>query len=300
MDTILPMKRWLSFLRMTYAEMIVPGLVALGAALLVPFFLFVWDVPKWLALTPVAAFLGANFWGWTASFRRLRALEDLPLSRIASCAQGYARLEGKAAVFPGKPIVAPVSRQPCAWYHYVVITFDANGEQQSRSEEETEWSFAMKDASGECIVDPAGAEIIPSRVSQYRDKAQHWIERSILAGDPISVIGHFATASPDVSEEEIRFRVGELLTQWKRERTYTEAEWEGVRVQARAQVMAEIAQAPPLAQNRIEKPADDRPFLISGEPADQLERDLTIWATIHAFLFVAGVATLAWIYFRYF
>ena len=294
------MKRWLSFLRMTYAEMIVPGLVALGAALLVPFFLFVWDVPKWLALTPVAAFLGANFWGWTASFRRLRALEDLPLSRIASCAQGYARLEGKAAVFPGKPIVAPVSRQPCAWYHYVVITFDANGEQQSRSEEETEWSFAMKDASGECIVDPAGAEIIPSRINQYRDKVQHWIERSILAGDPISVIGHFATASPDVSEEEIRFRVGELLTQWKRERTYTEAEWEGVRVQARAQVMAEIAQEPPLAQNRIEKPADDRPFLISGEPGDQLERDLTIWATIHAFLFVAGVATLAWIYFRYF
>jgi len=294
------MKRWLSFLRMTYAEMIVPGLVALGAALLVPFFLFVWDVPKWLALTPVAAFLGANFWGWTASFRRLRALEDLPLSRIASCAQGYARLEGKAAVFPGKPIVAPVSRQPCAWYHYVVITFDANGEQQSRSEEETEWSFAMKDASGECIVDPAGAEIIPSRINQYRDKVQHWIERSILAGDPISVIGHFATASPDVSEEEIRFRVGELLTQWKRSRTYTEAEWEGVRVQARAQVMAEIAQEPPLAQNRIEKPADDRPFLISGEPGDQLERDLTIWATIHAFLFVAGVATLAWIYFRYF
>ena len=114
------MKGWLSFLRMTYAEMIVPGVLALAAALFVPFFLFVWDVPKWLALTPAAAFIGANFWGWTASFRRLRALEDQPLSRIASCAQGYARIEGKAAVFPGKPLYAPVSRQPCAWYHYVV------------------------------------------------------------------------------------------------------------------------------------------------------------------------------------
>src|SRR5258706_6103783 len=113
-------------------------------------------------------------------------------------------------------------------------------------------------------------------------------------------MGHSVTSSPDVTDEEIRYRVGERFPEWKRERTYTEAEWEGVRVQARAQVMAEIAQEPPLAQNRIEKPADDRPFVISGEPGDQLERDLTLWAAIHAFLFVAGVATLAWIYFRYF
>ena len=93
------MKRWLSFLRMTYAEMIVPVLVALGSASVLLLFLFERDSPRWLLLAPVAGFLGANFWGWTASFRRLRALEDLPLSRIASCAQGYARLEGKAAVF---------------------------------------------------------------------------------------------------------------------------------------------------------------------------------------------------------
>ena len=294
------MKRWFSFLRMTYAEMIVPVVVALASVSVLLIFLYEWDSPRWLLLAPVVGFLGANFWGWTASFRRLRALEDLPLSRIASCAQGYARLEGKAGVFPGKPIFAPVSRAPCAWYHYRVVTFDANGEVKDDTVDESVWSFSMRDASGECIVDPAGARIFPAHVREYRDKYQHWVERSILAGDPIAVIGNFATAAPDVSEEEIKFRVGELLTQWKRERTYTEAEWDGVRAQARAQVMAEIAEAPPLAQNRIEKPADDRPFVISGEPSEQLERDLTIWAAIHAFLFVGGVATLAWLYFRYF
>jgi hypothetical protein len=170
-------RRGFSFLRMTYAEMIVPVVVALASVSVLALFLFEWNSPRWLLLAPVAGFLGANFWGWTASFRRLRALEDLPLSRIASCAQGYARLEGKAQVFPGKPIYAPVSRQPCAWYHYIAITFDIGGEEQSRTEETTEWSFAMTDSSGECIIDPAGAEIIPSRVSQYRDKEQHWIER---------------------------------------------------------------------------------------------------------------------------
>ena len=298
------MKRWASFLRMTYAEMIVPVVVALASVSVLLLLLFEWHAPRWLLLAPVAGFLGANFWGWTASFRHLRALEDLPLSRIASCAQGYARLEGKAGVFPGKPgeapLISPVTRQPCAWYHYTVVTFDMNGEQKDRTVDESIWSFSMRDTSGECIVDPAGAEIIPVRVTQYRDKAQHWVERSILAGDSLSVIGQFTTASPDVSEEEIKFRVGELLSEWKRERSYTEAEWDGVRAEARARVMAQIAQEPPLAQNRIEKPADDRPFVISGEPTDQLERDLTIWAAIHAFLFVAGVATLAWLYFRFF
>jgi len=110
------MKRWFSFLRMTYAEMIVPVVVALASASVLLLFLFE-KSPRWLLLAPVAGFLGANFWGWTASFRRLRALEDLPLSRIASCPQGYSRLEGKAAVFPGKPIYAPVSQAPRSSRH---------------------------------------------------------------------------------------------------------------------------------------------------------------------------------------
>jgi hypothetical protein len=65
-------------------------------------------------------------------------------------------------------------------------------------------------------------------------------------------------------------------------------------------VEADLARDPPRPQNRIEKPADDRPFLISAEGRDQLERDLMIWAWLHALLFVGGVAAVAWLYFRYF
>ena len=75
------MKRWFSFLRMTYAEMIVPVVVALASVSVLLIFLYEWNSPRWLLLAPVAGFLGANFWGWTASFRRLRALEGIAAGR---------------------------------------------------------------------------------------------------------------------------------------------------------------------------------------------------------------------------
>jgi hypothetical protein len=305
--------RGLSFLRMTYAEMIVPVAIALGAAALLVVLLIAWDPPWAVALLPAAAFIGANFWGWTVSYRRLQALEDAPLSRIASCAQGYARLEGRAAVFPGKPLRAPVSNQPCCWYRYVVSTVDAGGRVDTREVEETDWSFAMNDGSGECIVDPAGARVLPVRTNRYRDKNQAWTEHVILPGDPLCVIGQFTTSSAAISEAEIEFRTGQLLVEWKRDMkslmqryppshatTYSEREWDEVRKGARREVERAIAHDPPQPQNRIEKPGDDRPFLISAEPRAQLALDLTIWAWLHAFLFVGGVAALAWLYLRYF
>ncbi len=290
-------QRWFGFLRLTYAEMIAPLGVALAAALVLVV-LLVWRVPPgWAVLTPLAAFIGASFWGWTASFRRLRALEDVPRSHIGTCAQGYSRLEGRAAVFPGKPLLAPISQQPCCWYRYVVVTFDAEGHAHTEAKEETEWSFAMRDETAECIVDPAGAQIFPVRVQSYRDKSQHWTEHAIFPGDPLCDLGHFATASSGMSEAEIEFRTGQLLAEWKHVRQYTVAEWDGVRAQARREVEAAMVREP--AQNRIEKPADDRPFIISAEPRDDLERDLLIWAWIHAVCFVGGVAALAWVYFSY-
>ncbi|HYL89615.1 MAG TPA: hypothetical protein VEU32_12730 [Burkholderiales bacterium] len=294
-------QRWFGFLRLTYAEMIAPLVVALAAAGALAVMLITWGPtwvpPEWALLTPAIAVIGANFWGWTASFRRLRALEDVPRSHIGTCAQGYARLEGRAAVFPGKPLLAPVSQQACCWYRYELVTFDAEGHAHTEAKEETEWSFAMRDETAECIVDPAGAQIFPVRVQSYRDKSQHWTEHAIFPGDPICVVGQFTTAISGVSEAEIEFRVGQLLAEWKRHRQYTEAEWDGVRAQARREVEAAMVREPP--QNRIEKPSDDRPFIITAEARDDLERDLLIWAWIHASCFVGGVAMLAWLYFRF-
>jgi hypothetical protein len=309
--TILPMLgRWFGFLRMTYAEMVLPLGVALLSAVALAVLLIVYVRAEWALLAPVITFIAASFWGWTAAFRRLRALEDLPTSHIGTCPQGYSRLEGRAQVFPGKPLFAPVSKRSCCWYRYTVVTMNDEGQAQSRETEETDWSFAMKDATGECVVDPAGAQIIPIHSTRYRDKRQQWHEEAIFPGDELCVVGHFTTAQSGISEAEVQFRVGELLAEWKRDMksllarfppghstTYSEREWDAVRTAARREVESTLLHEPP--QNRIEKPADGRPYIISTESPDGLERDLLIWAWIHALFFVAGVAALAWIYFRY-
>jgi hypothetical protein len=307
----LPAASWFSFLRMPAAHIYVPALVALMATIaLVPLTLS-GSAPRTVLLVPSLAILAATFWGWMAAYRRLQALDDIPLSRIASAAQGYARLEGRAALFPGKPLRSPLTQQPCCWYSYRSITYDNEGQVKESEHETTDWSFMMTDGSGECVVDPAGARIVPLRVRRYKDKYQLWREEVILAGDPLTVIGDFTTSGQSTSESDIDFRTGELLAQWKRNMaellrrfppsqssTWSEREWEEVRLAARRSVQHDAARETE-GQNRIEKPRDGRPFLISAEPPEQLARDLLIWTWFHAVAFVCGVGVLAWLYVRY-
>lgn len=308
----LPSAGWFSFLQSPGPHIWVPALVALMATIALVPLIIKGSAPRALLLLPSLALLAATFWGWVAAYRRLQALDDIPLSRIGSAAQGYARLEGRAAVFPGKPLRSPLTQQPCCWYSYRSVTYNEQHEVKSSEHETTDWSFMMSDGSGECVVDPAGANIVPLRVRRYQDKYQYWHEEVILPGDPLTAIGSFTTSGQSVSDSDIDFRTGELLAQWKHDMaellrrfppaqgsTWSEKEWEEVRLAARRTVQHDVARQDQ-SQNRIERPADGRPFLISAEPPEQLARDLAIWAWFHALAFVGGVGALAWLYLRYF
>jgi len=304
---------WLSFVGMAPGELQASFSAGLAALFVLIAMLALWRVPAWALLVPPAAFIGASFWGWLAAYRRLQALEDLPLSRIATAAQGYVRLMGRAALFPGQPLLSPVGREACCWYSYRVVTYDNEGRVKSTDHEETDWSFTMTDAGGECVVDPAGARMLPVRKNSYRDKYQSWTERVILPHDPLCVLGEFTTSGQSVTELDLEFQTGQLLAEWKkdmralRERFapaqaegWTPAEWENVRLAARREVERTLTRGPSQGQNRIQKPADGRPFVISAESPEALERNLAIWSWLHAFGFVLGVGALAWVYLRYF
>ena len=304
---------WFSFLRMARSELGVSFGAAMGAAMLLFAMQFFFDPPAWAFPLPAAAFIGASFWGWMASYRRLQAIEDVPLSRIATCAQGYARIEGRASVLPGQPLMGPVSRQQCCWYRFRVAKLNSKGEEVSSEVEETDWSFMMADGNAECVVDPVGAHIVAVREQGYRDTEQVMTERAIFPGDALFVLGEFRTSGASLSEYDIDLRTGQVLGEWKKDMAalwrrfppaegsaYTPPEWEQVRQAARQEVEAEIARQPAEGQNRVARPADGRPFVISAESADQLKRDLAVWSWLHAGAFVAGVGGLAWFVLRYF
>ena len=52
----------------------------------------------WLIILPLIAAL--SVWAWTAMFRRYRAVGDTPTSQVASAAQGYVELSGRAQYPP--------------------------------------------------------------------------------------------------------------------------------------------------------------------------------------------------------
>lgn len=294
---------WFSFLAMARAEFLVP-LATIGLAavvLVVVLVLGLAEARAWVFLTPLLAFMGATFWGWLGCNRRLQALEDLPTSRIGSAAQGYVRLEGRAGSFPGQPTRSPLTQVVCCWYSYKIVHCDDQGHPKSHEEDTSEWSFTMSDGSGECVVDPAGARLVPVRTQRWRERNFHYVEKTIMPRDPIVVMGQFSTSAAGATDRDIETRVGDLITGWKKDMPslvqrfdlnadgeLSVQEFEQVRAAALAEVRAELARNPPRPQNLVARPGDGRPFIISAESTPRLRRDLKIWAWLHLALFLAG------------
>jgi hypothetical protein len=301
---------WFGFISLARMEFRGPIAAAVAAAAAMTLLLTLREadnLPPWMLASPALAFLGTTLWGWIASNRQLQALDDYPLSKIGSAPQGYVRLEGQAAAFPGSPLESPLTHRSCCWYSYQLVERDDERGKSVREEHDTsEWSFVMNDGSGTCVVDPAGAELVSVRVKKWREGKFDYIERLILPGDPLFVLGQFATAGAMVNESDIEFRVGELISEWKKEMPTLiqrfdlrsdgrigEQEWERVRKQARREIEANFARNPPQSQNSISRPGDGRPYIISAESRARLEREIKIWAWIHLSCFLLGVACLA-------
>src|SRR6202047_5632162 len=121
----------------------------------------------WEAAGVLAAIACWALYKFAASVRRDRYLEDTPLVRIRSAAQGYVKVFGRAKAASGHATVAPLSSRACVWWSYSVE------EKQRNAKGETTWRsidsassivpFVLADADGECLVGPANAEMKPTK-----------------------------------------------------------------------------------------------------------------------------------------
>jgi len=190
--------------------------------------------------------------GFYQAFRRLwkaRVIEDAPTAKVRSAHQGYVELIGEAQAMRGEPIIAPLSKLACCWYRYTIESKEGGKWRLSRKEV-SDGLFLLRDDTGECIVDPEGAEVTPSskRVwygdgndpitvvmpprgaegvalgpvimrssagslnSRYR-----YTEELIVAGDRLYALGEFKTLD-DIDHHQSRSEMlGALLRDWKRD-----------------------------------------------------------------------------------
>lgn len=123
-----------------------------------------------LAWTVILALVAAlSLVAWTATFRRWRAVADTPTSQVSAAAQGYAELVGKGTSHPGLKVFTPFSHRPCCWYRFRA---ERRGDERSGwrtvIEGETFETFLLHDATGACVVDPDGAEVLTRHQRTWR------------------------------------------------------------------------------------------------------------------------------------
>jgi hypothetical protein len=287
----------------------------------------------WIATLIVLLLATAAFYGLFRFFHRARLMEDIPTSRIRSAAQGYVELDGTAELMEGEPIIAPLTGQRCTWFSYKIEERDEHsGGKGGHSRWNTIDSgtsdnlFLIKDETGECVIDPEGAEVTPSVKNSWYGNSPGWsaglpsskslfstgryryTEKRIQPADPLYAIGLFRTLGGSQELPNTREEIRHLLNLWKRDQPgllqrfdangdgqIDVKEWEAVRNAARKQVQKEQRERFHRPVHHIMTRPEDRqhPYILSVLPQEHIVARMKIYAglSLTGFLISGAVAT---------
>lgn len=255
----------------------------------------------------LAAVAAISFAAWLSAQRRWRAIGDTPTSKIASAAQGYAELFGLGRAIGGTPVISPVSGMNCLWYRYLVerrqgdkLVVEESGESDA--------SFILDDGSGECLVDPQGAEMLVTRRERWNRGDRRYTQWWLQERDRIYALGEFRTRGGHDLHLDAAGDVRALIDEWKRDRAGLMKrfdlngdgeigleEWELARRHAQrevARVHREARLQPEV--HLLQQPSDGRLYLISDLDPGKLARRYLLWSAAHFALFLVGLVGAGW------
>lgn len=269
----------------------------------------------------------AGIWMWFRSMKRARLIEDTPTSRCRSAAQGYVELVGTQQLMPGDPIRAPLTGRQCTWWEYCI---EEKRTTYSKGRSKTRWVtidkgvseslFLIRDDTGDAVIDPDSAEVIPSASDTWYGSS-HWPkgppvggnifggryrykERRMHEADLLYAIGYFQTQSAHHQPAHRAQETAALLADWKRDQgmllqrfdknrdgQIDMNEWEKARELAEAQINARIREeALDPGVHLMSRPPDGRPFILSVVPETDLTRRFRRQAVAWLMLFFASGA----------
>lgn len=183
-------------------------------------------------------------------FSRARLIENAPTAKIRSAHQGYVELVGEVQPMAGEPMLAPLTGIPCCWYRYKI---EKRGSKHWHSVESdtSDALFLLHDETGDCLLDPEGAEVTTSdrttwyghsryphaRPDRVKRRPQttlrrvadllnrdigggryRYCEERIYAGDQLYAIGLFKSRDELDQRQQREEQVRGLLRTWKQDR----------------------------------------------------------------------------------
>lgn len=289
---------------------------------------------RWVALAfSLMALVGGAWWCiWRLS--QAHHLRDTPTSKIRSAAQGFVELCGVLHE-QGMPQQAPLTRQACLWWRYRIEEYRRAGKNSRWQVVESATSDAwllLDDGSGQCLIDPLGAEVRPATRQVWEGSLRHplgeapsgfrallsfgkryrYTEERLHAGQPLYAIGWLQTQGGGRQANNEQRRQAELIRQWKadypdllrrfdrnRDGQLDAQEWQRVQLAARLEAQEEqqrAVQAP--LQQVLSKPAEGLPYILSCAGEDELLRKFYWQALGGALLCLAGAAASHWLWQR--
>jgi hypothetical protein len=289
----------------------------------------------WLIVAALAAAAAYSFWYAFKAWAKNRVIEDTPTSRVRSAAQGYVEISGLSVLPANCHNTAPLTKIPCAWWRYKIEERRYAGRSRSwctiQGDTSTE-PFLLDDGTGQCLIDPRGAEVFPGASDVWYGPSEwpevripggtgilgrladalltdkyRYTEYRLQAHEHVYAIGAFRSLG-GAGAEDTETAAANLLHEWKKNQaallarfdtnhdgTLSAAEWEQARAAARRQVLdGRAAEVRPPSVNVLGDPMDGRAFLLAASDGETLARRFRRRAVAGIGGFVGSCAALTW------
>ncbi|WP_324731637.1 GIDE domain-containing protein [Pseudomonas paeninsulae] len=274
----------------------------------------------------------AGAWWSLKRWSQARQLLDTPTSKIRSAAQGYAEFYGVLAALADAPVRAPLTGKPCLWWRFKIEEYQSSGKNRSWRVAESGSSEAwlrLSDGTGDCLIDPRGAEVRPAIREVWQGNLRHplgpaksrllsWLgsgkryrysEERLQVGQPLYAIGDFRSSGGGRQARDLEVAQSAVIRQWKgdfsgllqrfdsdRNGRLDEQEWNRVRLAAQLEAEDRHRQeSSQPAQHHLGKPAESRPFILANAGEDELARHFHWQAAGGAALCLVGALATAWL-----
>ncbi len=170
---------------------------------------------------------------------------------------------------------------PCLWQVYTITRGDKTVERAR-----TKQPFILQDASGSCVIFPAGATVIASSSAYPRQGDLRANIRYLKPGCGLYVLGQMRTVGGDNNHYDLDKETNKILRQWKQNQQQLVAdydtdsdgridsqEWEAARLKARKQAKRQIdLKRQGAITHEIRKPDNGMPLVISDREPKSLQR----------------------------
>lgn len=288
------------------------------------------DLGQFFSLALAAALCIGGAWICIGRWSRARHLLDTPTSRIRSAAQGYVELVGILRELGVPQPTAPLTGEHCLWWRYCIEEYRSNGKRSSWNVLERGTSEAwlrLADTTGECLIDPRGADVHPAFRKVWTGSLRHprgvapsgWLgllssgkryrytEERLHDGEPLYAIGDFRTTGGGRHGLDLSSAKREVIRQWKGDYAgllqrfdsnadgqLDEQEWNRVHLAARLEAEDRHRQSSAAPeQHQLARPNEALPFVLSSHGEEVITRRFYWQAAGGAAMCLVGAVWLA-------